>query len=1034
MRSLVAFVLLIFGHVAAEAQAPREPQIASEPAWVVPSALPAPNRALGDRPVQILLADHQSRYAADQAEHYVRIAVAVQNVQGLQAAGNIVIPWPADHADLIVHSVQIIRGDQVIDLLARGQRFTVLRRENNLEGSVLDGTLTAAMQPEGLAVGDVLSVSWTLRRRGSLLPHRGEHFITLPPQPVRRLTVRQTWPTSLPIQWRGTGAFERAVARTTAMGTEVSISIEDAVAPELPAMVPLRFIFASSLQISQYRDWRELSAMLAPHYEHARQLAPDSPLRAEIQRIAALSPDPRVRTMAALRLVQEQVRYFALVMGDGNYLPASAEQTWARRFADCKGKTVLLVALLRELGIEADPVLVNTQSGDAIGEQLPMPPLFNHMIVRARIDGRSYWLDGTRTGDRNLDELASATFVHGLPLRLEGATLESIPHLPPAQPLFETNVTYDGSAGLNGRVPVRLEMTLRGEQATLWRQFLSQSGREEYLQQLRQDVSGIRGEQVEITGAEVRDDPETGTFTTIVTARTTLNWERVPGSSAQAFRFDNETISWSLDLDREEGPFRDAPYAFPVPAYFARTETLILPNGGRGFTIEGESFDHVVAGTRISRRLSIADGRAVARSEFRRLEREVPAAAARAAAPQIARISEDRASVRAASLATLGSTQRRDGAQGAVRAAPAASEPATAQEFVARGYQRLQERQYDLADADFVRAAELDPNWSRPISNRAVVMLNRGRLDEAESLIGRARALDPNDFVVHQAQGGVHLARDRPIQAVVAYSRAVELEPENTHNLNRRAFAYTQLGAFDDALADLDMVLARDPRNVTALITKARIHAWRGDADQAMAAADAAVAAEPRNPGALSFRAGILRRIGRDADAQAGYRAALAAIEATEGIPADAASEMRSSLYADMGDTTRAVAEIDALLARRPRDPGLLNARCWTLATANVELERALADCERAVAAAPTDAAILDSRAFVRLRLGQIDAALADANAALAREPRLAAALYVRGVARLRKGEREAGERDLAAARRLVFDIDAVYRRYGVTP
>ena len=42
--------------------------------------------------------------------------------------------------------------------------------------------------------------------------------------------------------------------------------------------------------------------------------------------------------------------------------------------------------------------------------------------------------------------------------------------------------------------------------------------------------------------------------------------------------------------------------------------------------------------------------------------------------------------------------------------------------------------------------------------------------------------------------------------------------------------------------------------------------------------------------------------------------------------------------------------------------------------------------------------------------------------------PNMPAALYTRGIARLRKGDREAGERDLAAARRLVFDIDATYR------
>jgi tetratricopeptide (TPR) repeat protein len=1043
LRRYTAFLFLLYWLVAAGAnaqpQALREPQIAPVPAWVVPTPLPAPDPSKADRPLQTLLVDNQSRYAGDHSDHYLRMAALVQNVQGLQMAGNLILPWPEDHADLIIHEVLIIRGNEVIDLLARGQRFAVLRRENNLEASMLDGTLTAAMQPEGLAVGDVLSFSFTMRRRGTTLPHRAENLISLPSgQTIRRLNVRQLWPASLPIRWRATGAYEGAVARTTPAGTEVAVSLNDATAPEMPAMLPSRFATASALEVSQYRDWAELSAMLAPHYERARQLAPDSPIRAEVQRIASLSTDPRVRTMAALRLVQDQVRYFALVMGDGNYLPASADQTWARRFADCKGKTVLLVALLRELGIQAEPVLVHSGAGDSIAGRLPMPQLFNHMIVRARIDGRSYWLDGTSAGDRNLDDLASATFIQGLPVTAEGAALEAIPYSPPAQPLFETNIIYDGSRGLGGRVPVRIEMVARREQAVQWRQLVSLAGRDEFLRRLREESSQVRGNDVEITNAEIRDDPEAGTMTTIISARASMPWDRVSGTPARRFKFDDETISWDTDFEREAGPFRDAPFEFPVPVYLASTETLILPNRGRGFTLDGSSFTKDVAGVRISRQLSIANGSAVARSEFRRLQREVPAAAARAAAADIAAIREDSAYVRAASLAALGGTGGQAGRVRSGTEAPtagvAAAEPTTAEGLVQRGFERLRARQYDEADADFVRAAELDPNWSRPVANRAVVMLNRGRIDEAEPLIERARSLDPNDFVVHQAQGALHLARGRPIQAVVAYSRAIELDPRNTYNLSQRAYAFTQLAAFDDSLADLDALLAIEPRNVAALMAKAQIHAWRGNAEPAIAAADAALAITPENPGLISSRADTLRNLGRAADAEAGYRAALAAVAALEGVPADVASRFRSSIYSDMGDAVRAVAEIDPLLARNPRDAELLNARCWTLATANVQLERALADCDRAVAAAPTNAAILDSRAFVRLRLGQLDGALADADAAIAIAPRLPAALYVRGIVRLRRGEREAGERDLAAARRLSFDIDSTYRRYGVTP
>jgi hypothetical protein len=36
-----------------------------------------------------------------------------------------------------------------------------------------------------------------------------------------------------------------------------------------------------------------------------------------------------------------------------------------------------------------------------MNERLPSLAAFNHVIVRAIIDGKVYWLDGTRTGDKS---------------------------------------------------------------------------------------------------------------------------------------------------------------------------------------------------------------------------------------------------------------------------------------------------------------------------------------------------------------------------------------------------------------------------------------------------------------------------------------------------------------------------------------------------------------------------------------------------------------------------------------------------------
>ena len=48
-------------------------------------------------------------------------------------------------------------------------------------------------------------------------------------------------------------------------------------------------------------------------------------------------------------------------MGTNSHQPTPASETLALRYGDCKDKTVLLISLLKALGVEAHPALVNTE-------------------------------------------------------------------------------------------------------------------------------------------------------------------------------------------------------------------------------------------------------------------------------------------------------------------------------------------------------------------------------------------------------------------------------------------------------------------------------------------------------------------------------------------------------------------------------------------------------------------------------------------------------------------------------------------------
>jgi tetratricopeptide (TPR) repeat protein len=137
-------------------------------------------------------------------------------------------------------------------------------------------------------------------------------------------------------------------------------------------------------------------------------------------------------------------------------------------------------------------------------------------------------------------------------------------------------------------------------------------------------------------------------------------------------------------------------------------------------------------------------------------------------------------------------------------------------------------------------------------------------------------------------------------------------------------------------------------------------------------------------------------------------------------------SEMKR--YAD------AIAEYDKALALASDKAGVYNARCWTRALSNRDLNMALSDCNQSLALRPGDPNTLDSRAMVWFRRRSDTAALADLSVALAADPKSASSLYLRGMIKLRNGDKDGGLADVHAAEAIDPKIAERYAGYEIKP
>jgi lipoprotein NlpI len=217
-------------------------------------------------------------------------------------------------------------------------------------------------------------------------------------------------------------------------------------------------------------------------------------LAVEVDRIRAQGGSPEEQARHVLDFVQTQIRYFGTESGEYSHQPASPSHVLQQRYGDCKDKVTLLIAMLRALGVSAEPVLVSTYYRSAVDGMLPSPLAFNHVIARVDVNGKQYWLDGTRAYQTGrLDARSVLGFGKGL-LAGSGAGAPTVlADLPVAEhetrvnselvlrvnnfaedPELQAHITYFGElaemvrAGLANRPAVETEKQLTGEFARFY--------------------------------------------------------------------------------------------------------------------------------------------------------------------------------------------------------------------------------------------------------------------------------------------------------------------------------------------------------------------------------------------------------------------------------------------------------------------------------------------------------------------------------------------------------------------------------------
>lgn len=368
--------------------------VAPVPKWVAPVASDNAT-ALPRAALHYAVRDFQTKADASGVERFVHVVRVLDEVGGLESGAQIEVEFDPSFQKLVFHQLAVVRGNKRIDKLD-AKRVKFLQRETQLERRMYDGRMTASVVLDDVRVGDRVEWSYSVLGENPVFKGRllDNNWSVATLGPAALFQYRLVVPAQRAIKILASGPGFEIVDNTKAGQREVLVKRRGALQAQADPLAPASAYLGDVVQVTEFADWHDVATWADGLFAVAH--TPSPAVTAQAREIAQASKSTEERVQRALDFVQKEVRYFGTEIGEGTHQPAAPETVLQQRFGDCKDKTVLLVALLNALGVEASPVLVSTYFTTQTGEQLPSPLAFNHAITRVHLGDRFYWLDGTR--------------------------------------------------------------------------------------------------------------------------------------------------------------------------------------------------------------------------------------------------------------------------------------------------------------------------------------------------------------------------------------------------------------------------------------------------------------------------------------------------------------------------------------------------------------------------------------------------------------------------------------------------------------
>lgn len=376
-------------------KAANTPKLTKAPSWVTALELPV-NSKVNERKITegfyYLISSSQINIQTE--ETYAHYAVKVVNNVGVQNASEINISFDPAYETISFHFIRIKRNDEIINKY-KEKEIKVIQREDNLESKIYDGSLTAYLSLSDIRLGDIIEYAYTIKGRNPIFNNK--YFTTFDmaySSPVSIIYNKIVSPNKRKLNFKILGKLDIKPVITTQnnlISYEWKTNCNEPI--DFEENVPTTYNPFPIVDITEYNSWEEVVNWGTAIYKFNTPISKKLKNRIEELTKDKASIDDKI--VAIFRFVQNEIRYMGFEIGVNSHQPHEPNKVFENRFGDCKDKAYLFCRMLKEIGVNAYPNLVNTYTMANVNNVLPSPGHFNHVTVCVELNNLTYWLDPT---------------------------------------------------------------------------------------------------------------------------------------------------------------------------------------------------------------------------------------------------------------------------------------------------------------------------------------------------------------------------------------------------------------------------------------------------------------------------------------------------------------------------------------------------------------------------------------------------------------------------------------------------------------